>query len=180
MKFAASATKFCVRRISRPMHSNRAVRLATLFQVALMIIFRAPKFRRRLNLRDDRTIKATAHADFFFGSFGRGFLLEGMIKNYGSILRPDIRTLSIQRGLIVIRRENVEQLTIADWRGIEFELENLCMPSRIRANVLVTWVLFGPARIADRGRRHALQFPKSFLHAPKTTGPECRFLCWHR
>src|SRR5260370_25334191 len=102
-----------------------------------------------------------------------------MIKNHGSILRPDIRTLSIQRCRIVIRPENIEQLIIADLRGIEFELENLCMPSFIRANVLVAWVLFGPARIADRGRRHALQFPKSFFHAPKTTGPECGFLGWH-
>src|SRR5205809_5350049 len=49
--------------------SNRTMRLAALFQIALMIFVRAPEPWRRFNLRYYRLTKAPALADLFSGSF---------------------------------------------------------------------------------------------------------------
>jgi hypothetical protein len=76
----------------------------------------------------------------------------------------------------VIRPENIEQLIIADLRGIEFELENLCVPSLVRANVLVAWVFLYSTGVTDRCIGDSFQVPECFFHAPKTAGAKCRFL----
>ncbi len=59
-----------------PTFSNGAVRLATLFQIALVIFFRAPELRSGLDLRYDRSIKSAAFADLLLRLFRRGFLLR--------------------------------------------------------------------------------------------------------
>ena len=78
------------------------MRLAAFLQIALMIFFRAPEFRGRLNLRHDRPAKTSALADLFFRSFRRRLLRGRMKEDHGAILRADIGPLSIQRGRIVI------------------------------------------------------------------------------
>src|SRR5207245_2943759 len=119
MKFTASAAKFFVRIISRPMHSNRAMRLAAFLQIALMIFFRAPEFRRRLDLRHDRPAKTSALANLFFGCVCRCLLPERMIEDRGAILRADIGPLAIQRGWIVIGPRNTNQFIVSNIRRNE-------------------------------------------------------------
>src|SRR5439155_907330 len=97
--------------------SNRAMRLAALFEVALMIVFRAPEFRSRFDLGDDRTAKAPALVQLFLGNFCCCLLLGRMIENHRAILRSNIRTLAIQRRGIVVRPKNVKQFVIGDLRG---------------------------------------------------------------
>src|SRR5256714_15464619 len=60
MNLAASATKFFVRITSPAMRLDRAVRLAALFQIALVIFFRAPELRCGLDLGYDRPIESSA------------------------------------------------------------------------------------------------------------------------
>jgi hypothetical protein len=153
------------------------MRLAALFQIALMIFLRAPKFSCWFDLRNDGPIEVTAHAALRF--FRRRFLLGRMIKNHGTVLRPNVRALAIQRRRIVVRPENVEKFVIPDLRWVEFDLNNFRVAGFIRANVFISWVLFGSAGVADRGRSYTFQFPESFFYAPKTPRAERRFLSCH-
>ena len=155
------------------------MRLAPLFQVALMVFFRTPKLVSWLDLGHDRLAKFPALVELLLGCFCGGFLLGRMVKNDGTILGADVGPLPIQRRRIVIRPKNIQKVLVADLRRIEFNFHNFGVTSFIRANVFVTRILFRSARIADACRSYAFQFPKGFLHAPKTARSECRFLCRH-
>ena len=102
-----------------------------------------------------------------------------MIKNHGAILRPNVRALAIQRRRIVVRPKNVEKFVVPDLRWVEFDLNNFGVAGFIRANVFISWFFFRSARVADRGRSYAFQFPESFFYAPKTSRAERRFLSRH-
>ena len=131
---------------------DRTVRLAALFQIALVIFFRAPKLRGRLDLGHDWSIKFAALSYFLLRLFGRGFLFRRMIENHGAVLGADIRALSIQSRRIVVRPENVEELIVIDLGRIEFQLNNLSVASVIAANIFVARIVFVSARIPDSGR----------------------------
>src|SRR5437879_7142055 len=152
MKLAASAAKSFVRITSPAIRLNRAVRLAALFQIALVIFFGAPEFRRRLDPRDDRTIEFPTFANLSLRHFGGSSLFRRMIKDYRAILRPHIGALSIQCSRIVVRPKNIQELIVIDLRWIEFQLDDLGVSGLIAANIFVARVFFVPARIPD-GRR---------------------------
>src|SRR5207302_3444223 len=103
-----------------------------------------------------------------------------MIKNHRAILRAYIGTLSIQRGRIVVRPKNIEQLLVADSGSIEFHLNNLGVAGLVAANIFVARILFVPACIPYGGRAHAIKLAESLFHAPKTPRPERRFLRRHK
>src|SRR5205814_3023698 len=103
-----------------------------------------------------------------------------MIKNHRAILRAYIGTLSIQRGRIVVRPENVEDLIVRYLGRIEFHLNDLGVAGLVAANIFVARILSVPACIPYGGRAHALKLAKSLFHAPKTPRPERRFLRRHK
>src|SRR2546429_9361657 len=99
-----------------------------------------------------------------------------MIKNHRAVLRAYIGTLSIQRGRIVVRPENVEDLIVRYLGGIEFYLNNLGVAGLVTANIFVARILFVPACIPYGGRAHALNPLKKPFFAPKKTPPATPFL----
>src|SRR2546427_355422 len=103
-----------------------------------------------------------------------------MIKNHRAVLRAYIGTLSIQRGRIVVRPENVEDLIVRYLGGIEFHSNNLGVASLVAANIFVARIFFFPPPIPYGGRAHALKFAKILFHAPKTPCPKRRFLRRHK
>jgi hypothetical protein len=102
-----------------------------------------------------------------------------VIENYGSILRPDIGTLPIQAGWIVIRPKDLEQSVVTDPRRIEFYFDHFRVPGLVSANIFVAWVVFRSTGVADGCCRHALEIPKRFFYSPKTTCAKCRLLRHH-
>src|SRR5205814_9547180 len=103
-----------------------------------------------------------------------------MIKNHRTILRAYIGTLSIQRGRILVRPENVEDLILRNLGRMKFHLNNLGVAGLVAANIFVARILSVPACIPYGGRAHALKLAKSLFHAPKTPRPERRFLRRHK
>src|SRR5437879_11062581 len=103
-----------------------------------------------------------------------------MIKNHRAVLRAYIGTLSIQRGRILVRPENCEDLIVRYLGGIEFHLNNVGVAGLVTANIFVAWILCVPASIPYGGRAHAFKLAKSLFHAPKTPRPERRFLRRHK
>src|SRR2546430_2835763 len=130
-----------------PTFSNRAVRLAALFQIALMIFFRAPEFRRRFNLSHDWAIEFAACRELLLERFRRGFLLRRMVKNDRAILRSNVRTLAIQGHRIVARPENIEELIVIDLGGVELHLDDLGVPGLIAANIFVSRIVLFAAGV---------------------------------
>src|SRR5207302_7354064 len=102
-----------------------------------------------------------------------------MIKNHRTILRAYIGTLSIQRGRIVVRPENIEDLIVRYLGRIEFHLNNLGVAGLVAANIFVARILSVPACIPYGGRANALKLAESLFHAPKTPRPERRFFSRH-
>ena len=134
------------------MRLDRAVRLAALFQIALVVFFRAPELRRRLDLGYDRSIEFAALGYFLLRLFGRGFLFRRMIENYGTVLGADIRALPIQSRRIVVGPKNVEDLIIIDLRRVELHLDDLGMAGLIAAHIFVARIVFVASRVTDSGR----------------------------
>ena len=132
------------------------MRLAALFQIALVVFFRAPEIRRRLDLGYDRPIEFAALSYFLLRLFSGGFLFRRMIEDHGTILGADVRALPIQSRRIVVGPKNVEELIVTDLRRVELQLNDLSVAGLIAANIFVARIVFLPARIADGGRCDAL------------------------
>src|SRR5882762_1851539 len=102
-----------------------------------------------------------------------------MIEDHRTILRSDIRSLSIQGRGIVVRPKNIEQLIVADLRRIELNLHDFRVTGLVAANILVARIFLVATGIPDRSRSHAFEFSKSLFHTPKTARAKCRFLRCH-
>jgi hypothetical protein len=155
------------------------MRLTTLFEVALMIFFRAPEPRRGLDLRHDWPIETSVLLQVAFRGFGDLFLLRRMIKDHRSILLSNVGPLPIQRRRIVVRPENIKQLVVTDLRWIEFHFHHFGVACFVCANIFIRRIVLRSARVPDRGRNHALQFAESFFHSPETTCAKGGFLRLH-
>ena len=99
-----------------------------------------------------------------------------MEENRRAVLIADVRSLSVQRGRIVIIPEDFEQIVIADDLGIEGNLDHFGVAGAIRANVLIGGVIDLAAGIADRRGFDARQTPERGFDAPETARTECGLL----
>src|SRR5439155_5939628 len=160
--------------------SDLAVREAAFLEVSLVIVLGAPERRERRDLGDDRTAIAPAGLLPLAGSRGR-FLLRGIVEeDRGSVLRPDVRTLPVLGGWIVIFPEHVEQPVVGDLFRIELDLDGLRVPRAIGADVLVSRVRPAAAGISDRRVEHARHLAERRLDPPETPGGESGFLAHSR
>src|SRR5438105_15936682 len=103
-----------------------------------------------------------------------------MIKNHRAILRAYIGTLSIQRGRIVVRPENVEDLIVRYLGRIEFHLNNFGVAGLVAANIFVARILSVPACIPYGRRAYALKLAKSLFYAAILPRPERPCLRRHK
>src|SRR3977135_4454921 len=102
-----------------------------------------------------------------------------MIKNNGPVLVPDVGTLPIQSGRIVIRPENLEQMIVADNSWIELDLHHFRVAGGVAANIFVGRILGLAAGITDGCIGHTGDGAEGRFNPPKTSGTECRFFRGH-
>jgi len=79
-----------------------------------------------------------------------------------------IRPLPVQRGGVVIVPENFEQVVVADYLGIEGDLDYFGVAGTIRTNIFVSGVILFTAGVPDLRGFDACQTAESGFHAPKT------------
>src|SRR6185503_16164903 len=103
-----------------------------LFVILLMIFFSLPEGRSWNDLRCDRPAGLPARLELRPGGLGRGLLRRGMIKNYRSILRANIRSLAVSLRGVVILPKHVQQRVIADLGRIKLNLHRLRMSGAVR------------------------------------------------
>src|SRR6266700_1874280 len=105
----------------------------------------------------------------------RGGLLGGrVIENRGTILRANIRPLTVKSGGVVQAPKRVEELVIAHARRVERHLNGLCVAGAVGADIAVSWVLERPTGITHLRVRYARNFAECRLNPPKTA---CRKRC---
>src|ERR1700680_626211 len=99
-----------------------------------------------------------------------------MRENHRAILRAEIWSLTIGRGWVVHIPKCIEQTVVRNLCRIEGDLHDFCMPSPVRADVLVAWIDQGATFVADRGIRDARNLTKSRFNAPEAAGAKrCEF-----
>ena len=155
------------------------MRLAAFLQITLVIFFGAPERWSWLDLCNDRAIKPAAFFESFFRIQSGSLLLRRVIKNYRAILRADIGALSIQRGGIMIRPENIQELIVADLRWIEFNVHHFGMPGLIGANILICRIILRPPPTPDAGRQNTFYIAERSFDTTETSRTECGFLSLH-
>src|SRR5437588_514302 len=114
---------------------------AALLQVLLMVVFGHPEGGGGYDLGRDRPRELALPA--FFRRARQPFLLGVMEENGGAVLRADIWALAIERGGIVIRPEDIEQLVVGDARRVEIHLDSFGMPGLAGADILIGRRRFG-------------------------------------
>src|SRR5213594_1957850 len=95
-----------------------------------------------------------------------------MIEHRGPVLRPGIGTLPVQRGRIVNREEDVQQIPEPYLLGIERDLDNLDVTRGTRADGFVAWVLHVPAGVPGLGLIHAAELLEDRLETPEAAARE--------
>ena len=105
--------------------------------------------------------------------FGDPPLLVAGVEDRRPIAAPNIVTLAIARAGVVNLEEELEDLPIADARGIEDDLDCFGVPRVIA----IRSVRVAAARVADPRRQNAVVTANKVLHAPEATaGKNCAFL----
>src|SRR5208282_5794166 len=67
---------------------------AALFEVLLVIVLGAPKFRRRCDLRRDRAAEPSAGLELLLRRARGSLLLRSEVENRGTVLGADVRALT--------------------------------------------------------------------------------------
>src|SRR5580658_9538966 len=144
---------------------------AALLQVLLVVVFGAMELRGGGDLGHNPVLVTRLH--FLLGRLGGGLLLWRMEENRGPVLGPDIRTLAIERGWIVIVPEHFKKIAVGYLRRIVLHLDHLRVAGPAGAHVFVGGVGMMSAGIAHGGREDSGRLPERRFHAPETAGAEC-------
>lgn len=133
----------------------------------------------RHDLRDDRlaehllALELADHVE-------RGIALRIRMREHDRpVLRADVVALPVQRGRIVRREEDLEDLAIADARRIERHVDDFRVARVAFADVAIAGIARMAARVTRLHGRHAVDVEKHGLRAPEAARTEhCYFELW--
>src|ERR1051325_1029558 len=145
---------------------NMTLGEAALFQILLMVLFRAPEFAGRDDLRHDRLRKPSLSRLARRTRFHQ--LLRLVVKDRRTVLRAHVRTLPVERGGIVIIPEYLQQVMVAENLRIIRDFNHFRVTSSIGADVLIGRIFGASTHVADLSGFHPGQTSKGSFHAPKT------------
>src|SRR3989304_1930256 len=97
-----------------------------------------------------------------------------MVENHGSILRPDVVALAVERRRGVNGEEDLQDVLERDDVRVERDLEALRMVRGARADLLIRRVFHVPARVTDDDLLDTAQLLEDRLVAPEATAAEGR------
>src|SRR2546430_668758 len=166
-----------LRRLRLFPRSKVAGRHAALLQVLLVILFGTIERACRRDLRRDGPLEFAAGIERCARLLCRGFLLRRMKENRRAILCAEVWTLPVHLCRVVSLPENVEQLFVTHFCGIERNLHPFRMPRFIPANVFVGWIRHISAAVAYGSVNHSRDALKRRLNTPKAPRPKRRNLC---
>src|SRR5215831_17064834 len=146
--------------------------VATLFEVALVVLLGPVERRCGSDLRDDLPL---ARLLLGIARYGRGFLLASvMVEDRRAVLAAEIEALAVAGGRIVDPPEHHKQLRVADLGRVEPHLDRLGVAGAVPADPSVAGVRDVAAGVADRGLQHPVDLAEGRLHTPKASRGERR------
>jgi len=150
---------------------DAAACLAALGQVALVVLFGGPKGLCRRNHGDDGFGREAALGGELL-DLGAGLrsLLRGVEEDGGAVLRAPVRTLAVEGGGVMEGKEGVQQLLVADLRGVEVEFDDLGVAGLIGANIPVGGLGQRAALITNGHCPNAGNGREGRFDSPKTAG----------
>src|SRR4029079_9412947 len=151
---------------------RRAARAAALLEVLLVVVLGDVEGLRRLDHRDDRLAVAARRVYLALRLLGARALLLVLVEDDRAVLVSYVPALAVQLRRVVLAPEGLEQLLVRDPLRVVRHLHDLGVAGRVRANVLVGWVLECAALVADLGLGHAVELAERGLGAPEAAGAE--------
>src|SRR3972149_7387788 len=95
-----------------------------------------------------------------------------MVENHGSILRPDVVALAVERRRVVNGEEDLQEFLERDDVRVERDLEALRMVRGARADLLIRRVFHVPARVTDDDLLDTAQLLEDRLGGPEANAAE--------
>src|ERR1051325_7484697 len=138
-----------------------------------MILLGGKEHRERLELRHDRIVEDVLGLELADHLFRDAALVIVVIEDSGAILRADVAALTIERGRIVNREKDAEQLAVRNLRGVVGHLHRLGVAGRSGADGLVARIRDVPTRVPRRDLRDTAQLLERRFEAPKAAAGEC-------
>ena len=148
---------------------------AALGEILLVIFLGAVKRPGGFQFGDDGAIENAGFFERGDGCARFGFLFGIVIKNCGAVLRADVRSLTIERGGIVILKKCGDEFAIGNLRGIEFDFDGFGVAGRAGADVFISGIFFCAAGVADGGGSDAFDLAEGFFDSPEASGSESGF-----
>ena len=102
-----------------------------------MIVFSPVERLERRNLSYDWFLPDLRGVRFLDNFLGHGFLFGVVVEDCRPVLGTDICPLSIQRGRVVRREEDLQDIPEGDLLGVEGYLDRLCVSGGSGADILV-------------------------------------------
>ena len=141
-------------------------------EVILVICLRWGIHREWGDFGHDGRIPDAIRLDFFNHIFCGLSLLFIVIENRGSILRSDIRTLSVRRSGVMDAEEHIQDRAEGDKIGIKGDLNDFGVTGGPGADILVGGIVDGSTSVSHFDRINPDQFIEDRLKAPKASTPE--------
>ena len=125
----------------------------------------------------DRTRKDTGRLELRDIRVRNPLLFVVGIVDDGTVLRTNIGTSPVHfRGIMRDGKIDLQQLSVANFCGIEFDANHFRVPRTAGANLLVGWILRRAAGVAGYYGIHPAELIEDGFRAPKTaTAEHCDF-----
>ena len=146
------------------------------FQILLMILLGWIKNGSLSDLSDNLFFVFPWLFKVVFWLFRDTLLFCGMIENCGSVLCPNIGSLSVLCCRVVNVPEYLQKLFVGYFLWIVSDFDSLCMSSFIGADIFIGRVLQHTPSISYRRRNNTTEVSKRFFDMPKTSSSKGRFL----
>src|SRR5665647_312277 len=147
-----------------------------LLEILLMVFFGLVEGRGRDQLSRQALLVFPRYLQLLHDLAGRFPLGLSMIKDGRAVLGPLVRSLLVDLGRVVERKELADEVGVAHLGGIEGDLDGLGVPGLVRADLLVGRGDGLAARIAHDGRYDAGDLPQLVFDSPETAGSKGRGL----
>eukprot|EP00413_Alexandrium_margalefii_P000638 CAMPEP_0204517894 /NCGR_PEP_ID=MMETSP0661-20131031/3906_1 /ASSEMBLY_ACC=CAM_ASM_000606 /TAXON_ID=109239 /ORGANISM="Alexandrium margalefi, Strain AMGDE01CS-322" /LENGTH=354 /DNA_ID=CAMNT_0051523309 /DNA_START=35 /DNA_END=1099 /DNA_ORIENTATION=+ len=161
--------QFCPRRAQAAVLPR--VRLGV---VLLMVVLRVEELWCRHDLRRDLVPAQTLESLLKDGLrlLGDPALLLGVVVDSGSVLRPPVVALLVQRGGVMALPEDLQQLGIGDNLWVVHDSDHLVVIRGARAHIPVRGIWNAAAGVANLRGVDALHLHVEILRAPEAAHPE--------
>src|SRR5215469_9222230 len=146
-------------------HEMTGIPVWNTFKVVLVFGLSFPELAGGHDLCDDLSWPETGRINVRDRIFGNALLLFARVENGRAVACANVVPLTIQSGRIMNLEEELQQIAVCDFRGVEDNLNRLGVTPMIP----IGRVRHVSTRVSDPRRDDSVASPNQVLHSPKAT-----------